>query len=43
MDSTALLSKTPTLKLFFTAAVPGAISMLASSLYQLIEIGRAHV
>ena len=25
------------MKLFFTAAVPGAISMLASSLYQLID------
>ncbi len=37
MDSTALFSKTPPLKLFFTAAVPGAISMLASSLYQLID------
>ena len=37
MDSTALFSKTPPQKLFFTAAVPGAISMLASSLYQLID------
>ena len=37
MDSTALFSKTPPLKLFFTAALPGAVSMLASSLYQLID------
>lgn len=37
MDSTALFSKTPPLKLFFFAAIPGAISMLASSLYQTID------
>ena len=37
MDSTALFSKTPPLKLFFFAAIPGAISMLTSSLYQTID------
>ncbi len=37
MNSTALFSKTAPLKLFFTAAIPGMISMLASSLYQTIE------
>ena len=37
MNSTALFSKTVPLKLFFTAAIPGMISMLASSLYQTIE------
>ena len=37
MDSTALFSKTPPLKLFFIASLPGAVGMLASSLYQLID------
>lgn len=37
MDSTELFSKTPPLKLFFLAAIPGAISMLASALYQTID------
>ncbi len=37
MDSKALFAKTPPLKLFFIASVPGAISMLASALYQLID------
>ena len=37
MDSTALFSKTPPLKLFFTASLPGAVSMLASALYQTID------
>ena len=37
MDSTALFSKTPPVRLFFTAALPGAVSMLASSLYGLID------
>lgn len=37
MNSTALFSKTPPLKLFFLASVPGAISMLASALYQTID------
>lgn len=37
MSSTALFSKTPPLKLFFLASIPGAISMLASALYQTID------
>ena len=37
MDSTELFAKTPPVRLFFTAALPGAVSMLASSLYQLID------
>ena len=37
MDSTALFSKTPPIKLFFLASIPGAISMLASALYQTID------
>ena len=37
MDSTVLFSKTPPLKLFFLASIPGAISMLASALYQTID------
>ena len=37
MDSTVLFAKTPPVRLFFTAALPGAVSMLASSLYQLID------
>ncbi len=37
MNSTALFSKTPPLKLFFLASIPGAISMLASALYQTID------
>ncbi len=37
MDSTALFSKTPPLKLFFLASIPGAISMLASALYQTLD------
>ena len=36
MNSTVLFSKTPPLKLFFLASIPGAISMLASALYQTI-------
>ncbi|HIV02542.1 MAG TPA: MATE family efflux transporter [Candidatus Aphodoplasma excrementigallinarum] len=36
-NSTALFSKTPPLKLFFLASLPGAISMLASALYQTID------
>lgn len=32
-----LFVKTPPVKLFFTAAIPGAISMLAASLYQTID------
>ena len=37
MSSIALFSKTPPLKLFFLASIPGAISMLASALYQTID------
>lgn len=37
MSSTALFSKTPPLKLFFLASLPGAVSMLASALYQTID------
>lgn len=37
MNSTALFSKTPPLKLFFIASIPGSISMLASALYQTID------
>ena len=37
MNSTVLFSKTTPLKLFFLASIPGAISMLASALYQTID------
>ncbi len=37
MNSAALFSKTSPLKLFFLASIPGAISMLASALYQTID------
>lgn len=37
MSSTAFFSKTPPVKLFFLASIPGMISMLASSLYQMID------
>ena len=37
MNSDILFSKTPPVKLFFTAALPGAVSMLASALYQTRE------
>ncbi len=37
MNTHDLFVKTPPVKLFFTAALPGAASMLASSLYQLID------
>ena len=37
MESTALFSKTPPLKLFAIAALPGSVSMLASALYQLLD------
>ena len=37
MNSTILFSKTPPLKLFFYASIPGAVSMLASALYQTID------
>lgn len=37
MDSYTLFTKTPPLRLFFFAALPGAVSMLASALYGLID------
>lgn len=37
MNSAALFSRTSPLKLFFLASIPGAISMLASALYQTID------
>ncbi len=37
MNSAALFSKTPPVKLFFLASLPGAVSMLASALYQTID------
>ena len=37
MDSAALFAKTPPLKLFFLASIPGAVSMLASALYQTVD------
>ena len=37
MDSTTLFARTPPGRLFLLAAVPGAVSMLASSLYQTID------
>ena len=38
MESKALFSKTPPVKLFFIAAFPGAVSMLASALYQMMDV-----
>ena len=35
MDQQTMFLKTPPAKLFFLAALPGAIGMLASALYQL--------
>ena len=32
-----LFAKTPPLKLFFIASIPGAVSMLASCLYQTLD------
>ncbi len=37
MDNKTLFSQTKPLKLFFLAAIPGAIGMFASSLYQLMD------
>ena len=37
MESKTLFAKTPPLKLFFIASFPGAVSMLASALYQLLD------
>ena len=37
MTSTLLFAKTPPVKLFFLASLPGAVSMLASALYQTLD------
>ncbi len=37
MQSQTLFTKTPPLKLFFIASLPGAVSMLASALYQTVD------
>lgn len=37
MNSETLFAKTPLLKLFFLASLPGAVGMLASALYQLFD------
>ena len=37
MDSRELFAKTPPLRLCFIAALPGAVSMLASALYQMLD------
>ena len=37
MNSHVLFAKTPPVKLFFLASLPGAIGMLASALYQTID------
>ena len=37
MESKTLFAKTPPVKLFFIASFPGAVSMLASALYQLLD------
>ena len=37
MNSSTLFAKTPPLKLFFIASLPGAVSMLASALYQIFD------
>lgn len=37
MNSNALFAKTPPLKLFFIASIPGAVSTLASALYQTLD------
>ncbi len=37
MNSHTLFAKTPPLKLFFLASIPGAIGMLASAIYQLVD------
>ena len=37
MDSRELFARTPPLRLFFIAALPGAVSMLASALYQMLD------
>lgn len=37
MNSKNLFANTPPIKLFFIAALPGALSMLASALYGLLD------
>lgn len=37
MESKTLFAETPPVKLFFIASFPGAVSMLASALYQLLD------
>lgn len=37
MESDELFARMPTRRLFFTAALPGAVSMLASALYDLLD------
>ena len=37
MDTPTFFSRTPPLKLFFAASLPGAVSMLASALYQTVD------
>ena len=37
MNSTVLFAKTPPVKLFFIASLPGAVGMLASALYQTLD------
>ena len=37
MDNKTLFSKTPPTRLFLMAALPGAIGMLASALYQMMD------
>ena len=37
MNSETLFARTAPLKLFFLASIPGAISMLASALYQTLD------
>ena len=37
MNASTLFSQTPPRKLFFLAAIPGAVSMLASALYQTLD------
>ena len=36
-NSTRLFARTPPVKLFFLASLPGAVSMLASALYQMLD------
>ena len=36
-NSTRLFARTPPVKLFFLASLPGAVSMLSSALYQMLD------